>query len=414
MEPRSSRMRKPPPRKKKTGILFFSIALPLVAIIVALAATLWNGDSGKEQADQNNSKGSTIVTTSTPTPTPSSNQKPAPATSEPVKPETTETPTSEQNQGSVTMTFVGDVMMSDKVEGILKKEGYDYPYTYVRKYFEQADFSIANLETPVTSNGTKQDKLYSYQSSPEALPPLAAAGIDLVNLANNHSMDRGPDGLLDTLKHLDEAGIKHIGAGHDIDEAYQHAILEKNGVKIAFIGLNHIIPNESWKATASRPGMTQIYTPKDAEDAIKRAKADADVVVVFAHWGEEREDMPVKYQKDLARRFIDAGADLIVGSHPHVLQGFEQYKGKWIAYSLGNFIFTTNKVAKTHESAILQVTVNKAGEAELSIVPVLTQYALPKPLTGDKADQLLKRISSISIDATVELLGDGTGKVTAK
>jgi len=413
MEPRSSRMRKPP-RKKKTGILFFSIAVPLVAIIVALAATLWNGYSGKEQADQNNSNGSKIVTTSTPTPTPSPNQTPVPAITDPVKPETTQNPTSEQNQGSVTMTFVGDVMMSDKVEDILKKEGYDYPYTYVQKYFEQADFSIANLETPITNNGTKQEKEYSYRSSPEALPPLAAAGIDLVNLANNHSMDRGPDGLLDTLKHLDEAGIKHVGAGHNIDEAYQYSILEKNGVKIAFIGLNHVIPKESWKATASRPGMTQIYDPRDAEKAIKRAKADADVVVAITHWGVEREDMPSKSQRDLARRFIDAGADLIVGSHPHVLQGFEQYKGKWIAYSLGNFIFTTNKYPITHESAILQVTINKAGEAELSVVPVLTQYALPKPLAGDKADQLLKRISSISIDATVELLGDGTGKVTAK
>jgi poly-gamma-glutamate capsule biosynthesis protein CapA/YwtB (metallophosphatase superfamily) len=410
MEPRSSRMRKPP-RKKKSGVLFFSITIPMIIVLAAAIAWMWNGDTGPQDGAQNNSNPSKVVV-ATPTPIPS--EKPNTSTPEPTQSPATEQPAPDNDQGTVTLTFVGDVMMSDKVEGILKKEGYGYPYTYVKEYFEQADFSIANLETPITSNGTKQDKQYSYRSSPDALPPLAAAGIDLVNLANNHSMDRGPDGLLDTMKHLDEAGIKRVGAGENIDEAYQHVILEKNGIKIAFLGLSHIISHESWIATKNRTGITQIHDPKEAEKAIKRAESEADVVIVITHWGVEREDHPTKVQQNLAKRFIDAGADLIVGSHPHVLQGFEQYKGKWIAYSLGNFIFTTNDKPKTYDSAILQVTVNKAGESELVVVPVVTKYALPKPLAGDQADQLLKRISSISIGSTVELLGDGRGKVTEK
>lgn len=413
MEPRSSRMRKPPQRRrKKSGVLFFSITIPLIIVLATAIVWMWNGDSGPQDGAQNNSKPSEVVLA---TPSPKSSEKPSSTTTpEPTQAPATEQPASDNDEGTVTLTFVGDVMMSDKVEGILKKEGYDYPYTYVKEYFEQADFSIANLETPITRNGTKQEKQYSYRSSPDALPPLAAAGIDLVNLANNHSMDRGPDGLLDTMKHLDETGIKYVGAGENIDEAYQHVILDKNGIKLAFLGFSHVIHHESWKATKNSPGMTQIYDPTEAEKAIKRAESEADVVIVITHWGKEREDNPTKVQQNLAKRFIDAGADLIVGSHPHVLQGFEQYKGKWIAYSLGNFIFTTNTIPKTYDSAILQVTVNKAGESELVVVPVVTKYALPKPLAGDQADQLLKRISSISIGSTVELLGDGRGKVTAK
>lgn len=414
LEPRSNRRRKPP-KAKKSGILFFSISIPIVLVLVALFVWKWNGDMGSQNGEQNNQASGGIVSAS-PTPKPSGE----PVTPSP-KPKSTPTSSpviehqaQDKGNGSVTMTFVGDVMMSDKVEGILKEQGYDYPYTHVKSFFEQADLSIANLETPITKNGTKQIKEYSYQSSPEALPPLAAAGIDLVNLANNHSMDRGPDGLLDTLKHLDDAAIAHVGAGKNIEEAYQPVIMEKNGMKLAFLGLSHVIPEASWKATKNGPGLTQVYNPTDAEKAIANAKQEADVVIVIAHWGIEREDMRSKEQKNLAMRFIDAGADLIVGSHPHVLQGFEQYKGKWIAYSLGNFIFSTNEYPKTLETAILQVTMTKDGNSEINIVPVLTQYALPKPMIGNKADELLKRISSISIGAKVELLGDGTGKVTTK
>jgi poly-gamma-glutamate synthesis protein (capsule biosynthesis protein) len=306
------------------------------------------------------------------------------------------------------MTFVGDVMMSDKVEGILQKNGYDFPYTFVKSYFQQADISVANLETPVTEDGIKQDKQYSYRSSPLALPPMAQAGIDLVNLANNHSMDRGADGLMDTIRHLDENGILHTGAGANIDEAYKPAVIEKNGMKVAFFGFSHIVPDVSWKAAKNQIGTTQIYDPTQAIDAIKKTRPDVDLVVVIAHWGTERQDQIENYQRTLAEKFIDAGADLIVGGHPHVLQGFEQYKGKWIAYSLGNFIFTTNSVAKTWDSMILQASCKKGGGCDLNVVPVLTTYAKPEPMKEPKAGQLLNRLTQISYGAKV----DSNGHVT--
>lgn len=311
----------------------------------------------------------------------------------------------------VDMTFVGDIMFSDKVEGLLKQQGYDYPYEFVRTYIEQADIAVANLETPITQKGTPaQDKEYVYRSSPEALPDFSQAGFDLVNLANNHSMDYGQDGLLDTLEQLRRIDIDYVGAGQDADEAYQYKIIEEKGFKIAFLGFSRVVPEVSWKADKDHPGVAAMYDYRRPVQAIEQAQKEADLVVVLAHWGVEREDLPVPYQEELAHRFIDAGADLIVGGHPHVLQGLEQYKGKWIAYSLGNFIFTTNSTGKTWETAILQASCDESAKCELRVVPVLTKFAKPKPLTGDQGNALLSRISGISINAKVET--DGT--VTAR
>lgn len=413
MLPRSSRRR---PRRKKGFILYAFGGLLIMAGAILVFST-WGGNIANQgkNGEQSNVQISPPPSSEPEQPKNESEvHSPEPSAPVPDEDEEESKPQTAEQDSIITMTFVGDVMMSDKVEGILQQNGYDYPYTHVKSYFQQADLAIANLETPITTGGTRQAKEYSYRSSPLALPPLADAGIDLVNLANNHSMDRGPDGLLDTIKHLDENGILHVGAGENIDEAYKAIIIEKKGVKIAFLGMNRVIPDESWKATKSRPGMTQVYEPTLAVESIKLAKEQADLVVVITHWGVEREDMPVQYQKDLARRFIDAGADLIVGSHPHVLQGFEQYKGKWIAYSLGNFIFTTNDNSKTWNSAILQAECTADGACELNVVPVLTKYALPQPMKGDQAAKLLNHLSSISLGAAIEHNGDDTGKVVAK
>lgn len=413
MLPRSSRKRQR--RKKNKGLILYAFGGILIMAGAILIFSSWGENIANPGENGDPSK---VQISPSPSPEPddalSEAAEPSPEPSQPVLNDEENLQEMADGDRIIRMTFVGDVMMSDKVEGILQQQGYDYPYTYVKSYFQQADLAIANLETPITTGGTRQEKEYSYRSSPLALPPLAEAGIDLVNLANNHSMDRGPDGLLDTIKHLKENGILYVGAGENIDEAYRAEIIEKNGMRIAFLGMNRVIPHESWKATTTRPGMTQVYDPTLALESIKKAKEQADLVVVIAHWGVEREDMPVQYQKDLARRFIDAGADLIVGSHPHVLQGFEQYNGKWIAYSLGNFIFTTNDNQKTWNSAILQAECTADGACELNVVPVLTKYALPKPLEGEQAANLLNHLSSISLGAAIEHSGDDTGKVVAK
>ncbi|MBC8079899.1 MAG: CapA family protein [Gorillibacterium sp.] len=305
----------------------------------------------------------------------------------------------------VQMTFVGDILLGSTVESLLASNGYDYPYKQVLSYLQRPDLTIADLETSITTGGTKQVKEYVFRSSPLVLPAFQAAGFDLVNLANNHSMDYGPDGLLDTFTHLEKQGIPYVGAGRNTEEAFSPVILEKKGMKIAFLGFTRVIPEQSWKAGVSSPGLADTYNYTVPVEAIQKAAKQADLVVVISHWGVERNDLPEAYQKDLAKRYIDAGADLIVASHPHVLQGFESYKGKWIAYSLGNFIFTTNNIPKTWDSMILEASCTKDGDCALNAVPVLTKAAQPKVMLPEAATQLFHRLSVASFG--VKLLDNG-------
>ncbi|MEF3302748.1 CapA family protein [Paenibacillus sp. GYB003] len=301
----------------------------------------------------------------------------------------------------VRLTFVGDVIFADNVATALKANGYDYPYRQVRSYLENADLTVANLETPITERGTKQIKEYAYRSSPLALPAFKEAGFDLVNLANNHILDYGTTGLLDTFDQLDKAGIRWFGAGRNAAEAFKPVIVEKKGIKIAFLGLSKVVPTQEWKAGKDRPGVADTYALKAPLEAIRNAKEQADLVVVVAHWGLEQHDQPEKYQRDYAREYIDAGADLIVGGHPHVLQGFESYNGKWIAYSLGNFIFTMNENPVTWETVILQASCSKDGGCSLKTVPVLSKLANPEPMADDAAAKLFKRLTGLSFQAEI-------------
>lgn len=317
-----------------------------------------------------------------------------------------------EDPSRVQLTFVGDVIFSDNVETALKTNGYDYPYRHVRSYLEKADLTIANLETPITERGTAEVKQYAYRSSPKALPAFKEAGFDLVNLANNHVLDYGVTGLLDTFDHLDKAGIRWFGAGRNAADAFKPVIVEKKGIKIAFLGLSKVVPTQEWKAGPSRPGVADTYALKLPLEAIRNAKKQADLVIVIPHWGIERQDQPEKYQKDFAREYIDAGADLVVGGHPHVLQGFENYNGKWIAYSLGNFIFTMNENPLTWETIILQASCSKEGGCALKAVPVLSKLANPEPMADDAAAKLYKRLTDISFQA--EVGGDGSVKQKEK
>lgn len=312
-----------------------------------------------------------------------------------------------QPEPRINLTFLGDVMVSGNVEKTLLEKGFDYPYSYVRQMLHADDYTIANLETPVTSRGTPHaDKAFVYKSPPEALPAMKEAGIDAVNLANNHSMDQGVEGLLDTFSVLEANQIQYVGAGRDMDQAYAPVYVEKNGIRLAVLGFSRVIPEVSWYAGKNKPGVAATYDPARAVQAIREADANADVVVVIAHWGEERKDFPVEHQKTLAKAYLEAGADLIVGGHPHVVQGLENIDGKWVVYSLGNFVFTRSTEPKTWESMVVTASCTKAGDCDLRVLPFYTELARPVPMQEAEGAALLKRIESISVNATI--LPDGT------
>lgn len=416
MESRLERHRKvkeerTPPKKTPLKVIGGLTLAAVACFAIGIGASYWTSNNNASE-EQETASSPSAVNSSQLTSAAGSIQPSPTSTTNAIAPSSSPAVTDKQegSDGQVKLTFVGDVLLASKVDDILKQKGYDYPYTNVKDYLTKPDFTIANLETPITTRGTVQNKDYVYRSSPMALPPLKDAGIDLVNLANNHVMDYGPEGLQDTMNALDQEGIKRMGAGNDLNEAYQPVIMEKDGMKIAFFGFSRVVPEASWKAGPGRIGVAETYNYKPPVEAIQKAKASADLVVVVAHWGVERSDHPDKYQTDLAHRYIDAGADLVVGGHPHVLQGFEQYKGKWIAYSLGNFIFTTNDVSKTWETVILEAACSKDKSCNIHLVPILSKFALPTPMNSEDGSKLFQRLSQISIGSKVDAEGNVSKK----
>ncbi|WP_020616948.1 CapA family protein [Paenibacillus daejeonensis] len=311
----------------------------------------------------------------------------------------------------VLLSFVGDILLAGSVEKLMRQHGWDYPYVHALSYLTDADLTAGNLENPITRRGTPaEDKQYVFQGAPESLPSLREAGFDVVGLANNHTLDMGVVGLMDTMEHLDEVRIPHVGGGANDTEAFTPVILESRGIKVAYLSLSRVVPVTDWKADRNRAGVAETYDPTRALAAIKSATDQADLVMVMVHWGKERVDYPLDYQREMARQYIDAGADLVIGSHPHVLQGFEQYNGKWIAYSLGNFIFNMTATPATADTGVLDARCTRSGDCKLKLHPMRQFQSQPTPLTGDDALQLLQRISALSYNAEI----DGAGNITAK
>ncbi|AZH28897.1 CapA family protein [Paenibacillus sp. M-152] len=316
--------------------------------------------------------------------------------------------TDDANSPAVTLHFIGDVQFSGKVEQRLEQNGFDFPYQYLGSLFHKDDLTIANLETPVTTNGVGAlNKTYVYKSSPKALTAMAVAGVDAVNLANNHILDQGTSGLLDTLKYLDEKGIAHAGAGRNAKEAYAPHYFERNGIKIALLGATRVMPEANWNASAKQPGVAGAYDSTAIVKSIREARNQADLVIVVAHWGKERATTLEPHQTELSHAFIDAGADLVIGGHPHVLQGMEQYKGKWIAYSTGNFIFSKSTVPATWDTAIFQATCTRNGDCKMKLTPYRAELGQPIPLKDVEASKILQKVTALS-PSNVSIGVDGT------
>ncbi|MNJ55024.1 Capsule biosynthesis protein CapA [compost metagenome] len=231
--------------------------------------------------------------------------------------------------------------------------------------------------------------------------------MDAVNLANNHTLDQGVEGLLDTMRHLKDNSIQYFGAGKNKSEAYAPIYFERKGIRIALCGFSRVIPKADWAAGKNKPGVAAVYDPAEALKTVKTAREAADLVIVVTHWGKERTTELEKHQTSLARSFIDAGADLIIGGHPHVLQGIEQYKGKWIAYSTGNFIFTKKSSAPdTWDTAVFEAKCTKKGDCQMKLLPFRTEIGQPVPLKGEEAAQVLKRVESLSQDVKINSNGE--------
>ncbi|MEO0101730.1 MAG: CapA family protein [candidate division WOR-3 bacterium] len=328
------------------------------------------------------------------------------------------------------VNFVGDVMLARRYEipgGLIDTLGPEGVFAQIKPYLgDVADISVANLECPLTNRGTPHPtKPIVFRGRPTNVRGLTFAGIDVVSLANNHILDYGLDGLLQTQQVLDSSGIKFSGAGADAYEAFLPVFLNKRGINFGFLGFSDRTGQYDnyqpyLNAGSNKPGFAELDTFRVFQ-AINKAKEVSDFLVVQVHSGEEyqerpdgkwddewylpRREKPNLGERQIRHRIIDMGADLVVCHHPHILQGLEAYHGKLIAHSLGNFAFD-QEYPETYPSVILNGLLDNRGFYHYFLVPVYIDDYIPKRAKGGLGTAILRHLSRLSKELGTYLVVD--------
>lgn len=304
----------------------------------------------------------------------------------------------------VTLVFTGDVLLSDYVLNNYNSKGISGVVSDdLLSELQQADLTIINNEFPFSTRGSQApDKQFTFRVDPSYVSVLTDMGVDIAGLANNHVLDYGSDALLDTFDTLDAAGIDYMGAGVDMDRASRLITREIGGMTFGFLAASRVIPVVSWDVANASPGVFTTYDPARLVAAIEAARSQCDYLTVMVHWGIERDAYPQEYQTQLARQYIDAGADLIIGAHPHVLQGIDYYQDKPVCYSLGNFIFN-QEIPRT---AIVKVTVEKDKEPTIQFLAASASGAYTSLSSSEEKASIYQYLEEIS-DHKISLDADG-------
>jgi len=236
------------------------------------------------------------------------------------------------------LASVGDINLGDVPGAAIEAEGPRYPWESAGQALQRADIAFGNLESAVSRRGTPFPKQFNFRGTPAALAGLRRhSGVDVLNLANNHVGDYGPIAMLDTVRGVERLGMRAVGAGSGPERALQPQVVERLGLRVGFVGFSNILPLE-FAAEPGRPGVAWA-TPETVDKAVRAARKRADVVVATFHWGIEKMPAETADQAELAKVAADAGAQLVIGAHPHVLQPLRRSGGALVAYSLGNFVF---------------------------------------------------------------------------
>lgn len=310
--------------------------------------------------------------------------------------------------GKITLSAVGDIMLAGSGAATFARAGFQYPFAATSHELRRADISIGNLEAPLATGGDEfTDKKFRFKVNPKAAGALKKAGFSVLTLANNHIMDFGSRGLRETLESLDRHAVSYAGAGEDIEAARRPALLERNGKKVAFLSYSLTQPVEFF-AGVDRAGTAPGY-PRFFREDIRKARSFADYVVVSFHWGEERAVHPKTYQTEAARRAVDAGADLVIGHHPHVLQGVERYRGGLILYSLGNFAF--GSLSRHADTSVMARVVLDGGVREVELIPLNVRNTevrfQPNFLKGKRAREVISRLNALSRQWRTKIVSEG-------
>ena len=291
----------------------------------------------------------------------------------------------------VTLVAVGDIMLARTIADLVSAQGPQIVFAGVQSVLDSADVRVGNLECAITGKSEADDKSFTLKAPLEAARALSMAGFDILSLANNHAMDYGFAGLSETQDTLRKMGIATVGAGVDNVSAHAPVIITSNGLRLAFLAYLDVIPERSgfdprtWIATESSPGIAWA-SPEQIQADVSAASFQADLVIVMIHGGIEITDVINNIsneQRAEARAAIDAGADLVLGSHPHVLQQIERYHGGLIAYSLGNFVFDQYD-GVANATILLRVLLTKSGVQSYDYIPALIEHGLPHVIPADQ------------------------------
>jgi len=307
-----------------------------------------------------------------------------------------------QVEKCVTVSAGGDVNFGGGVTPYLSRYGLEYPFSAVQEALTNADFTFVNLECCIASSGYPEPgKEFTFRGPPDSARALKIGGIDVVSLANNHAKDYGDKALSETIEGLDAEGISRCGAGMNSAEAYQPCYLESHGVRVAFVAFTWVVP-AGWAARNSTPGVATTYNTEMVARTIMEAKKSSNYVVASFHWGIELARSPGAAQRELAHLAVDSGADLVLGHHPHVVQGFELYKGRLISYSLGNFVFSPPREISS-KTVILTALLSPDGLVQAKIFPARISNCRPVVMKGAEAESWLMDLAGLSRPLGVDM-----------
>jgi len=294
----------------------------------------------------------------------------------------------------VLLAVVGDIMLSRVVADKIIKKGKDYPFQKSASWLQSADIVLGNLETPLTAGRRILTGEMVFRSDPDLAKTMGEYNFSVLSLANNHTMNFGEKGVLDTMKYLSEAGINYVGAGANHQEANAPVYLDVEGLRFAFLAYNDddVVPF-SYEAKDDKPG-TAFMDTQVLATAVVEVKKKADFVIVSMHSGNEYEDHHNKRQEDFAHAAIDAGAELVLGHHAHVIQDIELYKDKYIFYGLGNFIFDQMWSLETRQGLGIKFSFDELGVNDFAFQPfIINDYSQPEPLFGEEADSIISNLA---------------------
>lgn len=301
-------------------------------------------------------------------------------------------------KNEVKLLFSGDILISKKTKKAYDKKGISgILHNNYLNIINSHDAFIGNIECVLSNLGYAENKQWTFNASPSYVNILKDAKYDLLTVANNHTLDYGRDAFLDMLKVLKSAGISYVGGGIDYEDATQPFIFEAAGRKIAIVATTIVLPKKNWVASGSTAGLNSGYQKFNILKQIDNVKQSVDKVIVFIHWGVEREEVANQTQKLMAHAFIDSGADLVLGCHSHTIQNVEYYKGVPIFYSIGNFIYGSTQT----DTALLSATFNFDENADydllVKLIPGESFYEISKAFNKQHRIEYMNKLMEKSL-----------------